>query len=320
MKRQFIRMTAALALAAIPAWALAAYPERPVQLVVPFAAGSAVDVLGRLLAEHMAPVLGVPVVVQNVPGAAGNIGVAQVAKATPDGYTLVLSGDAAIVVNPAIYDKLPYEPLRDLAPVSQITVTPNILVVGNQVPARSVAELVALAKAQPGKLSFASPGAGTSGHRAGELLRSGAGIDIVHVPYKNSPLTDVVGGNVTMFYAPTATALPLVRDGKLRALATSTLQRLAVLPDLPTMAELGFPGFEAVAWFGLLAPAGTPPEALQRLHAAAVQALALPAVRERLAGMGAQPVGSTPAEFARLIADETPRWARLMRAAGIKAD
>lgn len=321
MRRTFILQTAAaLSLGAVSAWLPARASERPIQLVVPFGAGTVVDILGRLLAEHMGPALGTTVVVQNMPGAAGNIGVGHVAKAAPDGHTLVLAGDAAIVVNPAIYSKLPYDPQRDLAPVSQITVTPNVLVVGNQVPAASVAELVALAKAQPGKLSFASPGAGTSGHRAGELLRRAAGIDIVHVPYKNSPLTDVVGGSVTMFFAPTATALPMVRDGKLRALATTAPQRLAVTPELPTMVEAGYPGFDAVAWFGLLAPAGTPAGRLQRLQAAAVQALAQPVVRERLAGMGATAVGSTPEQFARFIADETPRWARLMREAGIRAD
>ncbi|WP_326539532.1 Bug family tripartite tricarboxylate transporter substrate binding protein [Pseudorhodoferax sp.] len=309
-----------LALGAAPPAAQAAYPERPVQLVVPFGAGTVVDLLGRLLAEHMAPALGVPVVVHNVPGAAGNIGVGQVARAAPDGHTLVLSGDAAIVVNPALYANLSYDPQRDLAPVSQITVTPNVLVVGPQVNARSVAELVALARAEPGRLSFASPGAGTSGHRAGELLRRAAGIELIHVPYKNSPLADVAAGTVTMFFAPTATALPLVRDGRLRALAVSSLQRLPVAPELPTLAEQGFAGFEAVAWFGLLAPAGTPAPALQRLYEAATQALAQPAVRERLAAMGAQPVGSTPAAFARLIAEETPRWAKLMREAGIKAE
>lgn len=310
----------ALVLGAVCASARADYPERPIQIVVPFAAGSPPDQLARVLADSFGPSLGTSVVVQNMAGAAGNIGVAHVAKSAADGYTLVLAGDAAIVVNPAIYDRLPFDPQRDLAPVSQVAVTPNVLVVGTQVPATSVSALVALAREQPGQLAFASAGAGTSSHRAGELLQRQAGIALTHVPYKNSALPDVVGGNVTMFFANPATSLPLVRDGKLRALAVSSLRRLSIAPELPTLAESGFRGFEAVAWFGLLAPAGTPPAVLKRLQAETARALAQPAMRDKLAAMGAEPVGSTPEEFVRLIASETPKWAQLMKAAGIKAD
>ncbi|WP_326543483.1 Bug family tripartite tricarboxylate transporter substrate binding protein [Pseudorhodoferax sp.] len=295
---------AVLCCCAAPGLALAqpqAWPERPVHLVVPFAAGSAPDAMGRSLAESLARELGVPVIVENQPGAGGTIGVGRVARAPGDGYTLVLSGDAAIVGDARFGVKLPYDPVADLVPVSQIAISPNILVVGNAVPAHSLQELVALARSQPWGLSYASVGYGTSSHRGGELLGRAAGLEMVHVPGSASPLPDVVGGRVSMFFA-NAAALPLVREGKLRALAVSSRERLALAPELPTVAESGYPGFEAVAWFALFAPRGTPPGIVARLEAQARSAVAGAAVRERLQAMGALPVGSDAATLAGLVA------------------
>jgi len=289
---------------AVPGLALAqpqAWPVRPVHLVVPFAAGTAPDAMGRLLAESLARIWGVAVVVENQPGAGGTVGVGRVARAPADGYTLVLSGDAAIVGDARFGVKLPYEPATDLVPVSQVAISPNILVVGNQVPARTLQELVALARSQPWGLSYASAGNGTSSHRGGELLGRAAGLEMVHVPGSASPLPDVVGGRVSMFFA-NAAALPLVREGKLRALAVSSRERMALAPELPTVAESGYPGFEAVAWFALFAPRGTPPGVVTQLEAGARSAMADTAVRDRLQGMGAIPVGSDAATLAGLVA------------------
>lgn len=283
------------------------WPARPIQLIVPFAAGSAPDVIGRLLADGMSKSLGTPVIVENVPGAGGTIGVDRVAKAPGDGYTLVLSGDAALVVGGRFGSKPPYDVSRDLAPVSQLAVTPNVLVVSSELPVRTLAEFIALARSQPGKMSYASAGNGTSSHRAGDLLNEMAGLDLVHVPYTTSPLPDVIAGRVQLFFA-NAASLPLVRDGKLKALAVSSLQRLPVAPEVPTVAESGYPGFEAIAWFGLLAPRTTPPEILHRLETEARAAVAQPAMTARLAEMGAVPQGSSATSFARLITVESRKW------------
>ncbi|RXT52428.1 hypothetical protein B6S44_16750 [Bosea sp. Tri-44] len=297
-----------------PARPLRAADRPPLRLIVPFAAGSAPDLVARLLAERWER----PAIVVNMPGAGGNIGVDHVAKAEKDGHTLVLAGDAAITVNPAIYEAMPFDPQRDLAPISQIVVTPNLLVVAAGSPIRSVADVVALAKSEPGKLTYASAGAGTSSHRAGEMLKRTEGIDIAHVPYRNSPLPDVLNGNIGFFFANVATALPLVREGKLRALAASSRQRLAVAPEIPTMIELGYEGFEAVAWFGLLAPAGTPAGMILGLHAELAVIGSETGVRSRLFAIGAEPIFSAPEAFAALIAAETPKWALLMKRTGVK--
>lgn len=293
---------------------LQAADRRPLRLIVPFAAGSAPDLIARLLAERWER----PVVVVNMPGAGGNVGVDQVAKAEKDGHTLVLAGDAAIVVNKAIYEQMPFDPQRDLAPVSQIVVTPNLLVVAANSPLRSVVDIVASAQAQPGRLTYASAGAGTSSHRAGEMLKRAEGVDIAHVPYRGSPLPDVLNGSVDFFFGNVATALPLVREGKLRALAASSRQRLTVAPDVPTMIELGYEGFEAVAWFGLLAPAGTPAGMIIGLHAELAAIGSETGVRSRLFAMGAEPVFSSPEVFTALIAAETPKWALLMKRTGVR--
>jgi tripartite-type tricarboxylate transporter receptor subunit TctC len=311
-RRTMLAGSAGLAL--VHARPLQAADRPPLRLVVPFAAGSAADVVARLLAERWER----PAVVINMPGAGGNIGVDHVAKADKDGQTLVLAGDAAITVNQTLYEQMPFDPRRDLAPISQIVMTPNLLVVAANSPIRSVADIVASARAEPGKLTYASAGAGTSSHRAGEMLKRAEGIEIGHVPYRNSPLPDVLNGSVGFFFANVATALPLVREGKLRALATSARQRLAVACEIPTMIELGYEGFEAIAWFGLLAPAGTPPGMILGLFAELAAIGSESGVRSRLFAMGAEPIFSSPEAFSELIATETPKWALLMRRTGIR--
>jgi tripartite-type tricarboxylate transporter receptor subunit TctC len=292
------------------AQALGAYPSKPIRLVVPFAAGTAPDTLARLFAPALGESMSATVVVENVPGAGGTIGVDRVAKAAPDGYTLLLSGDAALVLSGGNYGiKPPYETLRDLAPISQLVITPNVLVVSNDVPARNVQELVALVRSQPGKFSYSSGGIGLSQHRAGELMNSMAGLDMVHVPNPTNAWLDVISGRTQLFFGNIALALPFIKDGKLRGLAVTSTTRAAAAPDLPTVSESGLPGFESLAWFGVLAPAGTSPVILQRLEAAVQKAMATAAMNERLAAMGAVPGAQNSAGFTRVIQDETRRWA-----------
>jgi tripartite-type tricarboxylate transporter receptor subunit TctC len=306
-----IQLLLAFLAAAATATALAqpAWPSKPIRIVVPFAPGSAPDVMARLLAPSMAESMSATVVVENAPGAGGTIGVDRVAKAAPDGYTLVFSGDAALVLSGSYGVNPPYQTLRDLVPIAQLIVTPNVLVVPNELPARSVQELVALVKSQPGKFSYASAGIGLSQHRAGELLNSMAGLDMVHVPSSTNPMPDVIAGRVQVFFANIANALPLVRDGKVRALAVTSQGRASAAPELPSVSESGLPGFESLSWFGLLAPAGTPPAILQRLEAEALKAVNTPDMKERLTTMGAMPGAPTAAAFTRVIQDETKKWA-----------
>jgi tripartite-type tricarboxylate transporter receptor subunit TctC len=306
-----IQLLLALLAAAAAAAALAqpAWPSKPIRIVVPFAPGSAPDSMARLLAPSMAESMSATVVVENAPGAGGTIGVDRVAKAAPDGYTLVFSGDAALVLSGSYGVNPPYQTLRDLVPIAQLVVTPNVLVVTNELPARSVQELVALVKSQPGTFSYASAGIGLSQHRAGELLNSMAGLDMVHVPSSTNPMPDVIAGRIQVFFANIANALPLVRDGKVRALAVTSLGRASAAPELPSVSESGLPGFESLSWFGLLAPAGTPPAILQRLEAEALKAVNLPVMKERLTTMGAMPGVPTAAAFTRLIQNETKKWA-----------
>jgi len=297
------------------------YPEKPIRMVVGFPPGSSSDTVARLLSQKFAEAWGKPVLIDNAAGAAGNIAADRVAKAEPDGYTLGLLASPPLVVNPSLY-KLAYDPVKDFAPVSQVTVSPNILVVHNTVPAKSVKELVALAKAQPGGLTFASGGSGSANHMAAELFKSMAGVDIRHIPYKGVPLAipDLLGGRVTMIFSPTAIVLPLVREGKLRALAVTTLKRSSAVPELPTIAESGFPGFESTGWNGLLAPARTPATILRKLRLETVKALALPDVRAKLADLGVEGIGNSPDEFAAVIKSEIPKWAKVIKESGMKAD
>jgi len=297
------------------------YPAKPVRIIVGFPAGGPTDVVARLLGQKFAEAWGKPVLVENVPGAAGNIGADRVAKATPDGYTLWLPNIAQVVINPSLY-KLPYDPVKDFAPITQVVTSSLVLVVASSLSAKSVRELVALAKARPGELTFASGGSGNQPHLAGELLKSMAGIDITHIPYKGVTLgiPDLLAGRVTMMFSPISVGMPLVRAGKLRALAVTSLQRDMAVPELPTMHESGFQGFETTSWFGLLAPAATPAPIVRKLHLETVRALALPEVRAKLADLGMEVIGNSPNEFAAVIKAEIPRWAKVIKESGVKAD
>ncbi len=297
------------------------YPEKPIHIVVGFPPGSQPDIVARLLGQKLAEALGKAVVVENVTGAAGNIAADRVAKAAPDGYTLGLLSQTHIAINPSLY-KLAYDPVKDFAPVSQVTVSPNMLVVHNAVPAKSVKELVALAKAQPGGLTFASSGSGSGTHMAAELFKSTTALDIRHIPYKGvvAAIPDLLGGRVTMMFSPIPVVLPLVREGKLRALAVTSLRRSSAAPELPTIAESGYPGFEATNWYGLFAPARTPATIVRRLHLETVKALALPELRGKLTDLGMEVIGNSPDEFASVIKSEIPKWAKMIKESGIKPD
>jgi tripartite-type tricarboxylate transporter receptor subunit TctC len=297
------------------------YPEKPIRLVVGFPPGAQPDTVARLLGQKLAEALGKPVVIDNRAGAGGNIAADGVAKAAPDGYTLGLLGQTQLVINPNLY-KLAYDPVKAFAPVSQTNVLPNMLIVHHAVPAKSVKELVALAKAQPGGLTFASGGSGSSPHMAAELFKSTAGLDIRHIPYKggNLAIPDLLGGRVTMVFFTIATGLPLVREGKLRALAVTSLRRSAAAPELPTVAESGYQGFEFTVWHGLLAPARTPATIARKLHLETVKALAQADVRARFAALGVEGIGNSPDEFAAVIKSELPKWAKVIKESGIKPD
>ena len=297
------------------------YPDKPVRIVVGFPPGSTPDTVARLLGQNFAGAWGKPVVIENITGAAGNIAADRVAKATPDGYTLGLLGTVQLIVNPGLY-KVAYDPMKDFAPVSQVTVSPFMLVVHNAVPAKNVKELVALAKAQPGGLTFASAGSGSSPHMAAELLKSVAGLDIRHIPYKGvgAAIPDLLGGRVTMTFSPIVVVLPLVREKKLHALAVTSLKRSSAAPELPTVAESGFPGFEYTSWNGLLAPARTPATIIRKLHLETVKALELPDLRAKLGDLGMEAIGNSPGEIAAVIKSEIPKSAKLIKEAGIKPD
>jgi tripartite-type tricarboxylate transporter receptor subunit TctC len=297
------------------------YPEEPIRLVIGFPPGSQTDTVARLLGQKFAEAWGKPVVIDNVTGAAGNIAADRVAKAAPDGYTLGLMSQTQLVVNPSLY-KLAYDPVKDFAPVSQVTVSPNMLVVGNAVPAKSVKELVALAKAHPGGLTFASSGSGSVPHMAMELFKSVAAFDTRPILYKGSvaAIPDLVGGRVTMMFSPMAAVLPAVREGRLRALAVTSLRRSSAAPELPTIAESGYPGFEATVWFGLLAPARTSATIVRKLHLETVNALAQSDVRAKFADLGVEGIGNSTDEFAAVIKSEIPKWAKVIQDSGIKPD
>ena len=298
------------------------YPTKPIRLVVPFAAGGATDVLARLVGERLTASLGQQVVVDNRPGAGGNIGSDIVAKAEPDGYTILMGAVGTHAINPSLYPKMPYDPVKDFAPVTLVASVPNVLVVNPEVPANSVQELIDLAKAKPGELNFASSGNGTSIHLSGELFKAMTGTDIVHVPYKGSgpAVTDLLGGQVQMMFDNMPSSLPHVKAGKLRALGVTSAKRSPALPEVPTIAEAGVPGYDATSWFGILAPAGTPEPVVTRLQGAIVQALGEPEMRQRMADLGAEPVGDTPAEFGQFIAAEIAKWAKVVNDAGVKLE
>jgi tripartite-type tricarboxylate transporter receptor subunit TctC len=303
------------------AGAQTSYPEKPIRFIVGFPSGTALDLAARQVGQKLTESLGKPVVVENVAGAAGNIASERVARAAPDGYTLAFAGQGQIVINPSLY-KLPLDPVKDFAPISQLYRLPNLLVVHNAVPAKSVQDLIKLAKARPGELTFATGGSGSPPHVAGELFKSMAGIDIREIPYKGVPVAmpDLLGGRITMIFSPIAIVLPGVREGKLRALAVTSLKRTPALPEVPTVDESGVRGFEATAWGGLLAPAGTPATIVHKLHLETVKVLAQPDLRAKFADLGLEVIGTSPDEFAAVIKSEIPRWAKLIKELGIKPD
>ena len=296
------------------------YPDRPVKILVGFTPGTAPDLVARILADRFAEVWGTAFVVENVPGAGSNIATERVAKATADGYTLLMGGNSSLVINPGLYETLPFDPLRDFAPISQVFIAANVLAVPPELPVKTVADLVALAKAEPGKLSYGHAGVGTSQHLGAELFKYMAHVDIAAVAYRGTTalMPDLLANRISMSFANIVNVVPLAREGKLRALAITSIRRSALAPDLPTMAESGFVGFEAVPWFGLLAPAGTAKDVLEKLHAETVKALAMPQVRKKFDELGLEPVGNTPEEFTAVMKKEMPEWAKVIKDAGIK--
>jgi tripartite-type tricarboxylate transporter receptor subunit TctC len=297
------------------------YPNKPIHLIVGYAPGGPTDIVARLIAAKMQESLGQPVIVENKPGAGSNIASEYVVKSAPDGYTLLV-GSIANATNMVVYKHLTYDTLRDLAPITQLMSAPSVLVATPGFPAKSLQDLIALAKRNPGKYAFASTGSGGSPHLAGEMLKMRAGIDLIHVPYKGAALvqSDLIGGQVQMAFETALSVVPHVQGGQLRAIAVAANRRLAQLPDVPTMAEAGLPDFEVSSWNGLFAPAKTPPEIIARLHEAAVKALAAPDVREKFTAQGAEAMGSTPEEFRAYIRAEIEKWGKVVRASGARVD
>jgi tripartite-type tricarboxylate transporter receptor subunit TctC len=298
------------------------YPTRPIRLVVPFTPAGATDILARIIGQNLSQAWGQQVVVDNRPGAAGNIGTELVAKAPPDGYTLLMCTVSTHGINPSLYKKIPYDAVKDFAPVSLVALVPNVLEVNPAVEAKTVAELIALAKKNPGKLNFASSGSGTSVHMSAELFKLLAGLDIVHVPYKGSApaLTDLLGGQVDLMFDNLPASLSHIKAGKLRPLAVTSAHRSPALPEVPTMAEAGIEGYEATAWFGVLAPAGTPRPIVEKLAAEIAKGLKTPAGKAALADQGAEAVGGTPDEFGVFIKAELEKWAKVVKASGAQVD
>jgi tripartite-type tricarboxylate transporter receptor subunit TctC len=298
------------------------YPAKPIRMIVAYPPGGGTDIVGRMVAQKLGETLGQSVVVENRGGASGNIGTEIAARAAPDGYTVLMGNVAPNAINVSLFKNLPFDPVADFAPVSLVASTPNILVVHPSTPARSVKEVVALARSRPGVLNFASAGVGSSSHLAGELFRILAGADIVHVPYKGAgpAMVDVLSGQVQLYFATMPAAMPHVKSGKLVPIAVTSLKRSQALPDAPTIAESGVPGYEASTWYGLLAPAHSPDAAIARLHESVVKMLGDAALRAKLADQGFEPVGDSPKEFAVYIRSEIAKWGKVIRDAGIRPE
>ena len=309
----------ALALAIGAAGAQSDYPVRPVRIIVPSPPSGGTDIVARVLAQHFSNAFGQQFFVENKPGAGNVIGIEAAARAAPDDYTLLVSA-STIALNSVLYKKVPYDPVRDFAPITLAATAPNILVVNPKLPLKTLADLIAAAKAQPGKLSYGTPGIGTSPHLCMELFKSMAGVDLQHVPYKGTAaaVMDIIGGQIDVAFATALTAKPLIDAGRLRALAVSGPRRVEALPGVPPVAEAGVPGYEAMQWYGLLAPAGTPSAIIERVHAEAMVALRSPEMKARLAADGAEPSGTTPAEFGAYIKRELQKWSRVRDAAHIE--
>jgi tripartite-type tricarboxylate transporter receptor subunit TctC len=296
------------------------YPDKPIRMVVGFTPGSATDISARIFAQKFSELWNVPVTVENIPGAAGGVAGDRVSKAAPDGATLYWAANGAIAINPSLYPTASYDTVRDLAPITRLIVTPSILAVNNDLPVKSVAELIALAKSKPGQLSYASPGAGTPQHIATELLKSLAGIDVVHVPYRGAVVTDVIGGRIPMTLQNSGAILPMVREGRLRGLAVTSLQRSPNIKELPTVSESGVPGFEATSWFGIFAPAGTPAPILAKINQDALKVVGEPDMREKLAKLGLDTAADGPDAFAAIIKADIAKWAKVIKDNNIKAE
>lgn len=323
MRFHGLRACALAALALFPAAAHAqAYPAKPIRMIVAYPPGGGTDIVGRVIAQELGETFGQSVVVENRGGASGNIGTELAAHAAPDGYTVLMGNVAPNAINVSLFKNLPFDPVADFAPVSLVASTPNILVVHPSVQARTVKEVIAFAKAKPGTLNFASAGVGSSSHLAGELFRILGRAEIVHVPYKGAgpAMVDVLSGQVQLYFATMPAAMPHVKSGRLLPVAVTSAKRSRALPDLPTIAESGVPRYEASTWYGLLAPARTPGAAIARLHDGVVAILARPALREKLAGQGFEPVGDSPEEFADYIKSEIAKWSKVIRDAGIRAE
>jgi tripartite-type tricarboxylate transporter receptor subunit TctC len=299
-----------------------AWPSKPIRLVVPFPAGGGTDIIARETSQRVAAATGWTFVVDNRPGAGGNLGVDAVAKAPADGYTIVIGQTSNLAVNPTLYAKMPYDSQKDLAPIVLLANAPLVMVTGAGTPLKTLADAVASAKAKPGAINFASPGNGTVAHLTSELFQKAAGIKTQHIPYKGAAqaLTDVIGGNVELYMSSVPTLIGQIRNGKLRPLAVTSAKRVDDLPDVPTINESGYKGFDAVTWFGLLAPAGTPKDVVTRLNAEFNKALANPELRKKLGDEGADTAGGTPEQFAALIKDEIPRWGKVVAESGAKVD
>ncbi|MEI6302513.1 MAG: tripartite tricarboxylate transporter substrate binding protein [Betaproteobacteria bacterium] len=310
-----------LAYVLLPQAALAqAWPAKPIRFIVSFPPGGSADIIARTLAQKLSESLGQQVLADNRPGAGGNIGVDLAAKSAPDGYTIVLGAAGAIAINQSLMGSLPYDPQKDLAPIALLATIPIVLAVNPATPANTVRELIALSKAKP--LAFASAGNGTAMHLAGELFKLKAGVDLQHVPYKGSgpAVTDLMGGQVPVAFVDLSSALPHIRSGKVRALAVASGKRTITVPEIATIAESGIPGYDAVGWFGLFAPAGTPREIVNKLNAEVQRIMQLPEVRDRALAAGAEPAAGTPEEFAAFIRTEIPKWAEVVKVSGAKAN
>lgn len=315
-------LCAAWTLAASLAIGQAPYPSKPIRLLVPFPPGGTTDILARAVAKRLTETWGQPVIVDNRPGAGGNIGADLVAKAAPDGYTLLMGTVGTQAINPSLYARMPYAAQTDFAPVILVAGVPNVLEVNPSVPVHTVRELIAYAKANPGKLNFASSGNGTSIHLSGELFKAMTGVAMTHVPYKGSApaLADLVGGQVQLMFDNLPSSLGLIKGGRLRAIAVTSAMRAAALPDVPTIAEAGVPGYEAASWFGVLAPAKTPAPIVDKLNVTIGAWLATPEAKAQLQAEGAVAAGGTPADFTRFIARETAKWAKVVKVSGAHID